>query len=397
MTERTDAFVREVQEAMENIISFWTGRMADPRGGFYGRMDGNGNIETDAPKGVILNARILWALSAAYRVTKKQEYLLAATRAKDYFIEHFFDHKYGGVYWTLDATGTRLDTHKQAYAQGFAIYAISEYVRATKDQSALRFAQNLYLTIEKNMLDSVDGGYLEAKARDWSDREDMRLSEKEDNWAKSFNTHLHILEPYTNLYRVWPDQRVRASIINILNIFTDKIYNPVTGHFNLFFDKQWNSPDYGCSYGHEVEAGWLMLEAAFKVGDIDLINKVRPVAEAAVAAGMTGFQPDGSLIYECHADGSIDTDRHWWVQAETVVANLWKWKYTGDPLAVKKALRCWDYIKSHLVSDCGEWFWRCSSDGKPYPEDDLAGLWKCPYHNTRMCTEVLHILKHQAL
>lgn len=397
MTDRTDTFVREVQEALEKIAAFWTEKMADPRGGFYGKMNGDGTIDTDAPKGVILNARILWALSATYRVTKQQKYLLAATKAKDWFIENFFDHKYGGVYWTLDTMGVRLDTHKQAYAQGFAIYAISEYVRATKDQSALRFAQNLFLTLEKNFRDPVNGGYIEAKLRDFSPAEDMRLSEKEDNWAKSMNTHLHLLEPYTNLYRVWPDKRLRAAVIDLLNIFTDKIYNPVTGHMNLFFDKEWNSPDYGCSFGHEVEAAWLMLEAAFKIGDIDLIDKVRPIAEAALAGGMTGYQPDGSLIYECHADGTLDTDRHWWVQAETVVANLWFWKYKGEPSAAKKALRTWDYIKAHLVAGCGEWYWKCNAQGVPCPDDELAGLWKCPYHNTRMCTEVLHILKHQAL
>lgn len=392
MTEKTDVFVREVQEAMGNIIAFWTGNMADPKGGFFGKMAADGSVDTTAPKGTVLNARLLWALSAAYRMTKKQDWLLAATKAKDYFLQQFFDHKHGGVYWSLDSEGERLETKKETYAQAFAIYAISEYVRATKDQSALRFAQNLFLTIEKNLADKVSGGYLESTARDFSP-----LAEKENNWDKSLNTHIHMLEAYANLYRIWPDPRVRTSIINLLNLFADRIYNPLTGHMNLYFDNEWNALDSGCSYGHEVESSWLLLEAAFKVGDIDLINKIRPIAKASLEGGLAGLQPDGSLINECSAEGILDTDRYWWCQAENVIANLWSWKYNDEPKAAHKALRQWDYIKTHMIDKSGEWRRRCNAKGEPYMEDDLIGFQKSAYHNTRMCVEVLHILQHKAL
>jgi len=397
MTEITDVFVREVQEAMDRIIAFWTNNMTDPKGGFFGRMASDGSIDVSAPKGTVLNARLLWALSAAYRVTKKQDYLLSATKAKDYFLQQFFDHKHGGVYWSLDAEGERLETKKQTYAQAFAIYAICEYIRATKDQSALRFAQNLFLTIEKNLSDKERGGYVEATARDFSPIDDTRLSEEQENWDRTLNTQVHVLEAYTNLYRVWPDLRVKNAIISLLNLFADKIYNPQTGHLNLYFDKNWNAADRGCSYGHEVESSWLLLEAAFKIGDIDLINKIRPIAKAALEGGLAGLQPDGSLIHQCSADGLLDTDRYWWCQAENVIANLWSWKYNDEPKAAHKALRQWDYIKTRLIDGCGEWRRRCNAKGEPNMEDDLICFWKSAYHNTRMCVEVLHILQHKAL
>lgn len=392
MTEKTDVFVREVQEAMDKIIAFWTNNMADPKGGFFGKMASDGSVDTTAPKGTVLNARLLWALSAAYRVTRKQDYLLSATKAKDYFLQQFFDHKHGGVYWSLDSEGERLDTKKDTCAQAFAIYGICEYVRATKDDSALRFAQNLFLTVEKNLSDSAFGGYVEAAERDFSP-----LAEKDFCWDKSLNTNLHMLEAYTSLYRVWPDARVKNAAISLLNIFADKIYNPQTGHMNLFFDKEWKAMDAGCSFGHEVEASWILLEAAFKIGDIDLINKIRPIAKATLEGGLAGLQPDGSLISECKPDGTLDTDRYWWAQAENVIANLWSWKYNDEPKAAHKALRQWDYIKTHMIDKSGEWRRRCNAKGEPYMEDELIGFLKSAYHNTRMCVEVLHILKHQAL
>lgn len=393
MTERTDAFVGEVQKAMDDILSFWADKMQDPQGGFYGQMNADGAIDKNAPRGGILNARILWSFSAAYRATKNKKYLVTATKAKDYYLEHFMDYKYGGSYWSVDASGERLDTKKHAYAQGFTIYALSEYARATGDQSVLNYAINIFQMIEKKCKDEVNGGYIEARARDWSEASDLRLSEKEDNWAKSFNTHLHILEAYTSLYRVWPDKKLRDAIVDLLDIFSEKIYNAQTGHMNLFFDMEWNTPDYGCSYGHEIEAAWLLLDAAFKVGNIDVINKIRPVINEAANGGLEGLHPDGSMIYERHADGSLDTTRHWWVQAEAVVGSLWMWKFKGRQDCAEKALRTWNYIKNKMIAPCGEWYGKCDDSGNPLPGEELAGFWKCPYHNTRMCIQVLKIVK----
>ena len=191
----------EVREVLENnILRFWMDNMVDEEhGGFYGRMDGKGLLHPDADKGAILNARILWTFSAAYRVLGKEEYLTMATRAKDYVIEHFMDMEYGGVYWSLDYKGNPVDTKKQFYAIGFVIYGLTEYARATGNREALDYALQLFDCIEEHAFDREHNGYIEAMTRDWQPIADMRLSELDANSPKSQNTHLHIIEPYTNL------------------------------------------------------------------------------------------------------------------------------------------------------------------------------------------------------
>ena len=388
MTEKTDIFVRGVQDAMDNILRFWTENMQDPRGGYYGRMSSSGEIDESAPKGVVLNTRILWAMSAAYRAGRKEEHLLAATRAKDYMVENFFDHKHGGVYWTLDTDNNRLDARKQAYAQAFAIYALCEYIRATGDESPLNYAKNLYTVLEKELRDRENGGYVEALERDWSECKGCDCSS-----VKRIGTQIHVLEALSALYEIWPDPQVRESLVSLLEVFVEKIYNPETGHLNNKFDKEWNPLCNCCSFGHEMEASWILLHAAFCVGDICLVNRVRKVSDAAYRAGSCGIQLDGSLVKGISGEGKYDCDRYWWAQAEAVVACLYVWKYRGCPEAARKALRCWDYISSNFLSPKGEWYRRLSADGKPYPEDDLVSADKGPYHNTRMCAEILSILK----
>jgi mannobiose 2-epimerase len=226
----------EMQDVLENnILKYWIEHVTDNvQGGYYGRIDGHDQVYPDAEKGAILNARILWAFSAAYRVLQKKEYLLAAERAKKYIIDHFYDKEYGGVYWSLDAKGQPLDTKKQIYAIGFTIYGMSEYARATGDKEALDMAIRLYHDIEDHALDKENNGYVEALTRDWQPIADMRLSDKDENGSRTMNTHLHIIEPYTNLYRVWKDDGLKASICNLLDIFTDKLLNPQTHHLDLF-------------------------------------------------------------------------------------------------------------------------------------------------------------------
>ena len=208
-------------ELTENILPFWLDKMVDfHHGGYLGRIDGRGNIVPDAEKGAVLNARILWAFSSAYRVLNKAEYLEAATRAKDYLIAHFIDKQHGGVFWSLDAQGQPLDTKKQTYAMGFAIYGLSEYARATGSDEALQYAQALYNDIESHAFDKQNNGYVEALTRSWQPIADMRLSDKDENGSRTMNTHLHILEPYTNLYRVWRTPELAERITNLIDIFS---------------------------------------------------------------------------------------------------------------------------------------------------------------------------------
>lgn len=384
----------EMQDVLQkNILRFWLDKMVDQEhGGFYGRIDGHEHLHADAEKGAILNARILWAFSAAYRVLGDKTYLETASRAKHYIIDYFIDPEYGGVYWSLDCNGKPLDTKKQFYAIGFAIYGMSEYARATGDAEALKVAIDLYRCIEEHALDHEYNGYIEAMTRDWQPIADMRLSELDANYPKSQNTHLHIIEPYTNLYRVWKSDELKASLHNLIDIFTDRILNPETHHLDLFFDMDWKRGAGALeSYGHDIECSWLIHEAALVLGDAEVLKKVEPIVEMVAKASEKGLNADGSMVHEANLDtGYVDSDLHWWVQAEAVVGFFNIYQYFGDESALQKAQYCWTYIKENLIdNENGEWHWSRRKDGTLNLDDDKAGFWKCPYHNSRMCLEII--------
>lgn len=385
--------VAEATEVLtSNILPFWMNKMVDTEhGGFYGRITGEGQLMPDAEKGAILNARILWTFSSAYRLLQRPEYLEMATRAKRYLLDKFYDPEFGGVFWSLNALGEPLDTKKQIYALGFAIYGLSEYHRATGDEEALDYAIRLFESIEAHSFDPVKNGYCEALSRSWEEIADMRLSEKDENERKTMNTHLHILEPYANLYRVWKDERLKRQLGNLIELFLDKNLNSETGHLELFFDDDWHSKYRIISYGHDIEASWLIHEAALVLGDKAMLHKVEPIVEYIAAAADEGLQPDGSMIYETHLDRQhTDADRHWWVQAESVVGHANLYQYFGDEVMMQRALRCWEYIQQHLLDrEAGEWYWSIKADGSVNRKDDKAGFWKCPYHNGRMCLELI--------
>ena len=391
METRTDKFLQEVRENLTScILPYWL-KLKDPRGGFYGEVAADGTVLYDAPRGVILNARIMWSFAAAYQALPDTAYLVAAVHARDYFLEHFCDHKYGGVYLSVDAAGERLDTKKQLYSQGFAIYALSELYKATGDDEVLKNAINLYKVVEAYFADKENGGYTEALARDFSPLEDMSLSAHDINADKTMNSHLHVLEAYANLYQVWPDEELKAAVEKLLDIIGTKVM-AADGHLQLYFRKDWSVMPGGVSYGHDIETSWLALECAMALKDIDVVNRVRPWALAMGKAGNEGLFPDGSMRYEKFLDGKYDDSRQWWVQAETVVGNLWLWKYHSDPQGAERALSAWNYIRENLVdSKDGEWWWAVLPDGKVDLSQPKVGFWKCPYHNTRMCLQVLSL------
>ena len=422
MNERVDMMKREMQDVLENnILRFWLDQMMDyEHGGFYGRMTHDGELHPEAEKGAILNARILWAFSAAFRVLKHPEYLEAATRAKDYIIEHFIDQEYGGVYWSVDCEGNPLDTKKQFYAIGFMIYGLTEYARATGDREALDYALDLYDCIEEHAFDRENNGYIEACTREWGRIEDMRLSDLDANYPKSQNTHLHIIEPYTNLLRCLKEAQaqescdyvsaigsvlpvgisvppqtiseVEGALRNLVDIFTDKILNKDTNHLDLFFGMDWTrGAGHLESYGHDIECSWLLHEAALVLGDQQVLDKVEPIVQAVAQASAKGLRPDGSLIHEANLDtGYVDDDLHWWVQAENVVGWYNIWQHFGDEEALNRAEKCWHYIKKQLIDyEHGEWYWSRHANGLLNTNDDKAGFWKCPYHNSRMCLEII--------
>lgn len=376
-------------ELTQNILPYWIGKMQDAvNGGFFGSIDGNEVLHAESNKGAVLNARILWTFSAAYRILKNEEYLKMARRAFDYITNHFVDTVNGGVFWELDYRGNVVSDKKQTYAQGFALYGFSEYYRATGDTKALELAKEFYYLLEK-CYDDVLGGYFEAYTKDWQPIADMRLSDKDANEKKTMNTHLHVLEPYTNLCRVWDDAGLKASQYRLIKIFTDKILDKETFHLNLFFDEEWNVKSPAISYGHDIEASWLLFEAAEVLGDKELLDEIKALSLKIADAASRGLSADGSLAYETK-DGELDAERHWWVQAEAVVGYMYAAKNSGKSEYVDKASRVWQYIQNNLVdTNNGEWVWSRLPDGSINTKDDKAGFWKCPYHNSRMCMEMI--------
>ena len=374
----------------DNILSFWLNKMQDDEyGGFYGRRDGHDQLHPEAEKGAVLNARILWSFASAYRVLGNPAYLKAALRAKQYILQHFIDKEQGGVFWSVDYQGRPLDRKKQSYAIGFTIYGMAELARATGDEEALQCAIGLFHDLENHAFDEVNVGYIEALTCDWQPIADMRLSDKDENGSRTMNSHLHILEPYTNLYRVWKDARLERQLRVLIDIFTQKLLNPKTHHLDLFFDDEWQGRRDIESYGHDIEAAWLLTEALEVLGDDQLTAQVMPVVNQIARAAEEGLCPDGSMIHE-KSVATVDDDRHWWVQCECVIGEMNQYQHFADEGALQRALACYQFIEDNLVDrQNGEWHWSVRPDGSINLDDDKAGFWKCPYHNSRMCLEML--------
>jgi cellobiose epimerase len=380
------------EELTHNILPFWMDKMTDDKyGGFYGRMTGRNHLIPTADKGGILNARILWTFSSAALHLKNPLYLEFAKRAKDFAFDHFFDAENGGTYWLLKADGTPVDTKKQIYSQAFFIYALVEYYRATNDKACLDKAIELFSLIEKFSFDTDNNGYLEAYTKDWVLLDDPRLSEKDANEVKSMNTHLHILEAYTNLARVWEDELLHKQLRNLVELFLDKIIDNETYHLNLYFSISWESKSSLLSYGHDIEAAWLLDEASLVLGDFEFLKKVRSVVLKMADAAAEGIQHNGSILNKKDSStGIVDTNCEWWQQAESMVGFYKTYELTNNEEYAQNTLAAWQFVKANLVDKKnGEWHWSASSTGKADEVNDKAGFWKCPYHNSRMCLELM--------
>jgi len=302
----------------------------------------------------------------------------------------------GGVYWLADNKGNMKDGKKQIYAQAFAIYGLSEYYRVTKDISCLDKAIGLFRLIEQYSYDVKLGGYFEAFNREWGTIDDLRLSAKDANEKKTMNTHLHVLEAYTNLYRIWKDDLLKKQLQNLIEVFINRIVNSQTFNLKMFFDEAWNDKTDLVSYGHNIESSWLIYEAAAVLGDETLIKKVENVCLGIAEASKAGIVADGSMIYEkFFGSGQIDTDRHWWVQAETVVGFLNSYLLSGKEEYLNLSLAAWRFISEYLIDrQNGEWYWSVNNSLLPNIKEDKAGFWKCPYHNSRMCMEIIERTNH---
>lgn len=376
-------------ELQNEILPFWINNAVDHEyGGFIGRLDNTHQHYKKADKAVVLNTRLLWTFSAAYRVLNEQIYLELATRSFNYLENHFYDPDFRGFYWSADYKGSPADTKKHAYAQAFAIYAYSEFYRASGNHLALKRAVETFKALEEHGFDPENGGYSEAFDRQWNELEDARLGDGDADEKRSMNTHLHIMEAYTNLYRIWPDSRLESRLKHLVNHILEVIYDPEIHHFIGFFTGQWKAKSQTYSYGHDIEAAWLLIDAAETLGDNQLIQRTRDearnIGRATLDEGVD--RAKGGMYYIGDAGSPKDRDFHWWVQAEAIVGFLYIYELTGDDDYLNAATELWEFIQDHIRDKKhGEWFFRVSEDGFPYENEDKIGPWKCPYHNARAC------------
>jgi mannobiose 2-epimerase len=383
-----DAVERDLRE---NVLPFWIREVVDEEnGGFRGYLSDQGHRDPLAPKGGVLCARILWTYAAAFSRTGEASHRWMADRAFDELRRRFWDPVHGGTFWMLDHAGRPLADRKQTYALAFSLYALAEHHRATGDADALERAIALHRAIETHASDPENGGYWEARARDWSPLQDVRLSEKDLNAPKSMNTHLHVMEAYANLLRAWKDPVLRDRLAALVALHLQRIVGRGTWHLVLFFDEGWVPLSRLVSYGHDIEASWLLVEAAETVGDPALVARAKAAAVAMARATLAeGADAEhGGLFAERHEDGRLDDEKHWWMQAEAVVGFLNAFELTGDGAFLDAAERTWAFISRFLVDRLhGEWRWRVRRDGTPIPGLPKVEPWKCPYHNSRAAFE----------
>jgi mannobiose 2-epimerase len=393
MDRATDAAVRDrlarlagsaETELRGRILPFWL-KQADPaRGGFFGAASSRGRALPSAAKGAVMHARILWTFSAAHRRYAAPELLAAAQAAWRFLADHLVDRRHGGVIWSADADGAAADARKHLYAQAFAIFALAQFHLASGEAAPLSLAQALWRLVEARA--ARDVGYAESFAQDWTPAPSDLMGRADA--ARSFNAHLHLLEAYGELWRVWPDPALAARIETLTDLLVGAIHERRT--FPQFFDPQMRALDAGGSHGHDIEACWLIPAAAGRVSAA-LAQRARAAMGGVAAAVLDrAVQPDGGLDTGLDASGRADPGRIWWIQAEALVGFLDAFEQAGEPRFLDAAEGVWRFIETAVIDEtAGEWRWRVTAPDQPVQVLPLAHLWKCPYHNGRACLETI--------
>ena len=386
------------KELKQNILPYWIEKTPDyTHGGFIGRVDSYDVIHPKADKGVILNTRLLWTFAASYRKYSEQSYLEIADRAYQYILNNFLDHENGGCYWMLDYQGNPINDYKYLYAQSFMLYALSEYYSAVNEESVLKQCVKLFEIIEEKCCTNEGHGYNEVFDCDWNLLTGVVLGDDKEASRFTMNTHLHLMEAYTNLYKVWQNSRLKDKLTRLIQLHLNKMYDSEAKHFYSFFKEDWQPqiPEY--SYGHDIEAAWLLYDSSIAINDSYLIevtsNLIQTISKVVLKEG---YDHKNGGVFNSGVDGSVvDTDKQWWVQAETIVGLSYAWMLTETSDYLLDIEDIWDYIDQNFKDHKkGEWYFLLSENGTPYTDKDKVGPWKGPYHTVRMCLEVNKIAQY---
>ena len=394
LTDKTKHTLCDLKNALEDelhrIMDYWVLYAPDDKyGGFIGHVDQNNIKIQDADKGVVLNSRILWTFSAMFKRTGEKKYLDLARRAYNYMVEYFVDRTHGGVYSTVNHKGIPVSDKKQIYCQAFAMYSFSEYYLASGDASSLKQAENIFHLLEKYSWDNEHKGYVEAFSNDWSPVTDYRLSEKDENYPKTMNSHLHLLEAYTCFYKASGFATAKKALREMVTLFVNRIIQS-NGHLELYFDMDWTPSGKYVSYGHDIEAAWLINEA---LGYLDTDLSFNPLQGRANLLAETfrkeAIDIDGGVLNELDLRShGLSAEKHHWPQAEALVGLLDAYEITGREDYLQLCIGVFQYIQRYIIDPLnGEWFLRVDKQGSPMG-DEKIGYWKCPYHNARACMEV---------
>ena len=377
------------KELTGHIIPFWKSLRDNKYGGYYGYLDYNLKLDKQAVKGCILNNRITWFFSNAYMLLKDESLLDEAKHGYEFLRDYCIDKKNGGVFWSMTYDGKPDDTTKHTYNQAFAIYALSSYYAASGDNEALNLAYDLFDVIENKCTD--EQGYMEAFTREFQVAGNDKLSENGVMADKTMNTLLHVFEAYTELYRVDGRPAVKERLEWMMDVFAEKMYNPKLHRQEVFFDGEYNTLIDLHSYGHDIETSWLIDRGVDVINDPVYTEKMTPItkdlADNVYKVAFNGH----SLANECER-GKVDERRVWWVQAETVVGFLNAYQHDENRKEyLDGAMAVWEFIRDNQIDKRpgSEWFSEVSEDGRPDPAKEIVEPWKCPYHNGRMCIEVM--------
>ncbi len=369
------------------ILPFWLALRDKEHGGYYGYVDKNGTSDPLADKGVIFHSRILWTFSEAFRMTQNKTYLDAAEHAYIFLTEKAMDKEYGGLYWMLDSNGEPVELFKHSYNQAFGIYAFANFYLATGRQDVLDQAIGLFCLLEEKWRDP--DGYREQLTRTFLPMPNEELSENGIVAEKTMNSLLHIMEAYTVLYQASHNPVVKTALIYAVKQLVNKMYNPEKERLEVFFDSHLNSLLDLHSYGHDIEASWLIDRAVSVIKDPELSVLAAPVTKTLYDHVMRRAYTTRGVYFECQ-NGLDNTQRDWWVQAEAVigVANDFQ-KNGGAEEHILLLYQLLHFLKSEIITPSGEWAWTTYEDGTHDMKRELAGPWKCPYHNGRMCMEIM--------
>ncbi len=387
MQAATGKIQQELEIELQNILSYWREYSIDEaHGGFVGKRDHYNKLVENANKGIILNTRLLWSFAAACNFNDDSRLKTLADRAYEYLEAHFYDKVNKGFFWEVDYLGSPVNKRKQIYAQAFSIYSYAEYFKLSGVEQARERALETFILIEKYSRDLKRNGYFEAFQKDWSPIDDVRLSEKDQNAPKTMNTHLHILEAYTTLLQITGNTKVKEALENLVKLFLSNFLDNRSGHFGLFYSKNWLLQSPVISYGHDIEAAWLLIEAAKMTGDSGLIDQT---TQAAILIAdkfiKEAYVENKGVINEKNLKtGETDLDRHWWPQVEAMLGLQYAFNISEDKKYQAAILDIWDFTRNNLIDrQNGEWFFRIDQTNKPYTQEDKLSMWKAPYHNSR--------------